>query len=74
MISAAIIGIPPRKRIVRHDGGGEGAATVKVSTWGLFSSIQSIIRISHNHTNTCIFLLVIFSFTLACGKLFYLRI
>ena len=33
MISAAIIGIPSRQRIVRHDGG--GAATVKLSTWPL---------------------------------------
>ena len=29
MISAAIIGIPPRKRIVRHDGGGDGYGQIK---------------------------------------------
>ena len=59
MTSAAIIGIPPRKRVM---GGGEGVRSNKEAGGG-FSSIQSIIRISHNHANTCIVLLN-FSFTL----------
>ena len=40
-------------------GGGDYGQIKKLR---VFSSIQSIIRISHNHTNTCIFLLLNFSF------------
>ena len=46
MISAAIIGTPPRKRVARHDGW-----YGQIKQLGVFSSLQSLIRISHNHNN-----------------------
>ena len=66
MISVTIIGISYRKRVVKHDGG-------YCKQLRVFSASRSIIRI-YTTTNKYIFLLLNFSFTMAWGKIVYLRI